>query len=381
MRSILLWALMCMACMPAVAAKLEARVPADRREVVERLPRGYVDLMPVNAQADDAAGADGAEGLVLRRAARLLEIASRTGENRLSARADTLLARFPPDSADLQLLRLRAHSAQHRHDFFGALRQLDRLIAIAPRDADARLSRAQIHLVQGRLHLARRDCIALSLGIDAGCGVLCTAALSKRQGHHAAAADLLDRWLQQPGGESGLRVYALRMRAEVAADAGAGDAQLRFERVLALAPDDARTRIAYARYLRTNGRPHEALRLLGGERENDALLLQRALAAKEAGAADAELLAAMIERRFRASRALGASPELRDQAEFSLILRDDAASALALALRQVETQRDEEDLRLLQRAAKAARRLDALRPMQVWAKSQGLSDDFSEPRS
>ncbi|MEO6263874.1 MAG: hypothetical protein ABIO58_02735, partial [Luteimonas sp.] len=84
---------------------------------------------------------------------------------------------------------------------------------------------------------------------------------------------------------------------------------------------------------------------------------------------------ALIEaqgRRYALAHALGSQPEIRDEAEYMLTLRGDAASALALAMRNFENQRDYEDVNLLQRAAKAAGRPDALEPMQAWARSQQL---------
>lgn len=91
----------------------------------------------------------------------------------------------------------RAYTAQHRHQFDAAAGLLDRVIHDQPRDAEARLSRAHILLVQGHLDRARHDCTVLAFGVDASSGQLCTAALALRSGDHGAAARLLDRWLAQ----------------------------------------------------------------------------------------------------------------------------------------------------------------------------------------
>ena len=47
--------------------------------------------------------------------------------------------------------------------------------------------------------------------------------------------------------------------------------------------------------------------------------------------------------------------------------------ALDLALRNFADQRDYEDVDVLRRSALAARRPDALQPLQAWAATQGLS--------
>jgi tetratricopeptide (TPR) repeat protein len=354
--------------MPALAAKPSLTLPKTPDTVVERLPAGYAMF---SSSTFDRASTE-------TRAARLFDQASRTGDGRLAARADALLAALPGAQDTAQTLRLRAYSAQHRHRFDAAAAYLDRLLAIAPRDADARLSRAQVRLVQGRLDLARRDCVDLAIGVDANHGLLCAAALSKRRGQAHAAATLLERWLTQDGRDPKLRRYALRMRAEAAADAGESDTANRFERTLVDASDDTRTLTSYARYLRESGAPRDALLLLSNAPDTDGLLLERALIAKRIGSSQTESFISALDRRFRMARSLGAEPELRDEAEYQLALRGDAPGALALALRNFETQRDAEDVRILERAALAAGRPEALRPMRAWQREQGLGESREE---
>jgi len=346
--------------MLAQAQRPPAVVPASADTVLERLPRGYAALAPAIAGAK----------VSMSDVQQLLTTAARTGDARLATRAEGLLSRFPANTRDTGILKARAFSAQHRHDFASALRLLDAVIRIDPRDADARLSRAQIQLVQGRIALARSDCAALALGVDADHGLICVASISQRMGDTAHASALLDRWLVQGAQDPGFRRYVLVMRAEAAARTH--DADDWFRRALAMAPDDVRTLASYARYLRANGRPREVLTLLATAPESDGLQLQRALAAHAARSPDAQRLAKAQQRRYELAYAAGGEPELRDEAEFLLTLRNDAAGALKVALRNFESQRDQEDVDILRRAAFAAKRPDALRPLYSWAKSQQL---------
>ncbi len=339
-------------------------VPSDPQTVIERLPRGYAALTPpATPEAPVAA---------IVRIQRLLSAAARTGDSRLAARAEALLAKFPADDRSASVLAARAFSAQHRHDFAGAVGLLDTLIQRQPRDGAARFARAQVDLVRGRLDSARADCVALALGVDTGRGLLCTAALSLRTGRYPAAADLAERWLaQSPEGEE--RRYALTMRGEIAARAGEGNAEDWFRRALALDAHDARTLSAYARYLRSVGRDAEVESLLAGKSDGDTLHLQRTLAAHRADPARARPLIENQAQRYELAHRLGSTPELRDEAEFLLTLRAQPEAALALAQRNFEEQRDFEDVDLLIRAAAAAGRPQALQPLREWAAAQRLA--------
>ena len=346
----------------ALADRPPAVVPRDAATVIEKLPRGYAALTPAAAN----------QPVSMAQVQQLLGTAARSGDARLAARAAGLLDRFPASNHSPDLLRARAYTAQHRHDFLSALKLLDALIASQPRDGDARLSRAQIHLVQGRMDLARADCAALAFGVDAGRALLCVAALSLRNGDLPTAAAMADRWLGQAAAVDDSRRYVLVMRAEIASRAGAPDAEAWFQRALSLAPDDVRTLAAYSRHLRAAGRNADALKLLANAANSDGLQLERTLAAHAIHAPEAAALEQAQARRYQLAHALGSQPEMRDEAEFLLTVRGDAPAALALAQKNFEQQRDFEDVGLLQRAALAAKRPVVLDTLSAWAKTQHL---------
>ena len=342
----------------AFAQRPPREVPASPDAVIERLPAGYATLEPSQARRRPA----------IADAESLLATAARTGDARLAARADALLAAMPSHA---RVLRARAFSAQHRHDFDDAVRLLDADIQAHPRDGDARLSRAQIRLVQGRLDLARGDCVALALGIDAEGGLLCAASLALRRGDHVQAASLVDRLLAASP-PAVLSRYLLVMRGEIASRAGDADADRWFRRALASDRDDVRTLAAYARHLRAGHRDADILALLADAPPTDALQLQRALAAHRLGVGQAAALVAAQGRRYATAHAAGARPELRDEAEYWLSLRDAPEPALALALENFDRQRDAEDVDVLLRAARAAGRPDARQAVLRWARAQGV---------
>lgn len=346
----------------ALAQRPPAVVPERIDAVIERLPRGYAELVP---QARAPASLAGAQAL--------LETGASTGDARLIARADAMLARVLGGRITPAHLRAQAYAAQYRHDFKTALGLLDRAIRLDPRDGDARLARAQILLVQGEIGQARRECASLALGIDVGRGSLCVAAVALRRGEYDTAERLLERWLDRAGPKDEARRHALVLRAEAASRRGDADADVWFHRALELAPRDVRTLAAVSRHLRNSGRPAEAYALLADAPASDHLLLERALAARASGRSDADTLADALGRQFALTRALGAEPDLRDEAEYALMLRRDPAAALPLAKRNFAEQRDHEDVELLRRAALAAGQPQAWQPVEAWAHSQGLS--------
>jgi len=345
----------------ALAQRPPIERPTNPDAVLEHLPSDYASLQTTRAAASTATQIN-----------RMMLAAARTGDARLATRAEKLIDRLPPAVLRSEGRKLRAFAMQHRHDFTGAIAELDTVIQRHPGDPEARYARAQIQLVRGRIDLARKDCAALALSIDASLGTLCLASIALRLGEERQALALVDRWLQAGNASASYRRHVLVLGAEAASRAGRTDADARFQQALALDVADVRTIAAYARHLRASGRPAAAVDLLARAPSTDILLAQHALAAHEARDPGAAALAARLDRRYIDARAAGAEPELRDEADYHLTLRNDAPKALALALENFKTQRDYEDVELLQRAAKAARRPDALHELQQWARSQQL---------
>ena len=346
----------------AQAARPPVVVPRSAQTVVERLPSGYAGLEPAARLAQPSLGD----------ARRLLATSAMTGDSRLATRADAILAKFPRQTSSAELLRLRAFSAQHRHQFSTAVSLLDQLIALEPRDGDARLSRAQIQMVRGDLNLARADCAALALGVDSASGMLCAAALSLRRGNTSAASAFSEQWVSAIPDTDPRRRFGLVLRAESASRAGDADADAWFDKALRLQPEDVRTLAAYSRHLRASRRPAQALRLLARAPSTDGIHLERTLAAHAAGAPGARQLAQAQARRYALAHKLGSTPEIRDEAEFELTIRGNADAALALAIVNFRSQRDFEDVDLLRRAAIAAGKPEALAVVDAWARSQQL---------
>jgi len=286
-------------------------------------------------------------------ARRAVDASRATGDPRYLGQAQAALqpwwsADDPPSPA----LLLRATIKQSLHDFDGALADLDRLLARAPDDAQARLTRATVRAVVGRAVEARADCDRLDRAVPALVAAACRAsadASTWRALDAALAADTTS--------PAGIRTWALTIAGEMAARRGdAVGADARFREALALDPNDAYLAGAYADFLIDAGRHAEAARLLDNRTRHDALLLRLVIAERqlperrERYEADRAELAA----RFDATRRRGDSVHRREEARYALEVEDDPARALTLARANFAMQKEPADARLLADAARAA---------------------------
>jgi len=311
-------------------------------------------------------------------AKRAIEAARATGDPRFLGQAQAALAPWwtmsdPPGPA----LLLRATLKQSQHDFSGALADLDRLIAIAPVDAQARLTRATVLTVTGQYEKARRDCRSLTTLASPLAVAACDAAPASLSGDAESAYQNLTQSLERPREAPVLREWGETLAAEIAARRGdVIAAETHFRAAHALDPRDAYLRAAYADFLIDQGRPRDALPLVRDEIKNDSLLLRLALAEQalpnERAAFDrhrSELAA-----RFEAARARGDSLHRREEARFKLMIENDPRAALALARENWNVQREPADLRVLLEAARAADDTATNRVVDDWMATNRIHD-------
>ena len=283
---------------------------------------------------------------------------------------------MPPPVARL----LRATLRQQRHDFAGALGDLDALIAAGPSNAQARLTRATVLMVQGRPGEALRDCAALFGRASVLSAATCIAGARSLDGHAEAARATLDAALvnaTDAGAEE--KIWALTAAAEMAQRRGdAAPAEANFRAALAtLERADARDPYlltAWADFLLEHDRAAEVLPLLADFTRVDNALLRLTLAedalANPAAAGHVRLLQA----RFDETRQRGDTVHLREETLFELRLRHDAARAVELGLQNWQSQREPADARLLLQAAVAAKKPDAAQPVLDWMTRTHIED-------
>jgi len=137
---------------------------------------------------------------------------------------------------------------------------------------------------------------------------------------------------------------------------------------------DVATLGAYADFLLDMDRSAEALRLLDGRGEQDALLLRRAIAAKRLGDPRLESWRRVLNERFEAAAKAGNRVHLREEAMLRLDVEGDTALALKLAVQNWALQKEPADARLLLRAALSAGESAAAQPVADFIAATGLND-------
>ncbi|MEO8485391.1 MAG: hypothetical protein ABI585_03545 [Betaproteobacteria bacterium] len=312
-------------------------------------------------------------------ARRAIDAARTTGDPRFLGQAQAALAPWwtvadaPPPA-----LLLRATIKQSLHDFDGAIADLDRLIALAPSDAQARITRATVLGVVGRIDDARRDCDRLESAVSALVSAACRGSADGSTSRAAEAERRLANALSSNApSPPAIRVWALTIAGEIAARRGdAALAEARFRDALALDSSDAYLAGAYADLLIDQGRDADAVRLLEPRTRHDALLLRLVIA--EARLADLrERLAidrAELAARFDATRRRGDGVHRREEARYALAVENDPARAAGLARANFDVQKEPADLRILVDAALAARDERALEVARRWIARSGVND-------
>lgn len=381
-------------CAQPVLAEVPAYTPASEAEVLARVsPAAEPGPAALRAARLALATSPRDAAVAADYAARALALGRAQADPRYFGVAEAALAPWwtlpaPPPAIRL----LRATLRQQRHDFVGALSDLDALIAANPRDAGARLLRAVVLQVQGRPRLALPDCAALIGQTGLLTATTCLASARALNGQAAPMLAALAAVLATPAAAAAPaeeRRWALTIAAEIAARLGrtALTSQY-FEQADALARDEAVQDVylqaAWADFDLARGQAAAVAARLGKadiERLPDALLLRLALAERrlaETGPAPdsgrwrthAELLA----QRQASARARGETSHVREEAMLALRLRADAPAALRLALANWAVQREPADALILLEAAQAAGQPQAADPVRQWLLETGLED-------
>lgn len=354
-----------------IAAAGEPYSPPSDDTVLARLPAAdaIAKLAPLQAAVS-------AQPQALRPALRLarayIELARDKADPRFLGYAEATLAPWPED-APPQLLVLRATIAQSRHHFDQALALLNRALAAEPGNAQALLTRAIIHQVQGRLTAAAEDCQRLNRRTSALVTTICRTGVASLRGRLEPAYQRLRKALAAaPEAPPNIRVWGLTLLGEMAVRLGKPEAaEAHFRGALTLDPGDVYLLAAYADLLLARGDNEAVLELLRGHESQDVLLLRLALAGDDSAAG--RRWQRMLEARFEAAARRGLNTHRREHARF-LLAQGDIQRALKLARANWQVQHEPADIRILLRAARAAGRPEAAQPALEWMREHGYQD-------
>lgn len=355
------------------------RTPVDDREVLERLPStpGDAQGAALRPWRDALAREPGNLTMALRVARAYVDIGRTTGDPRYAGYAEAALAPWwtakdPPSAVRV----LRAILLQRVHRFDAALADLDALIAANPRDAQARLTRATVLQVQGKLEAAAAECEALKGLASPLYTETCAASVDAQRGKAAGARKRLEALAAAIGEvDPGSIAWLAGLLAEIAERAGDNAAAERwYRKALAADPEDQYLLAAYTDFLIERQRPSEVLALLEGRLRADGLLLRYAIAADRSRRDDAGRFAEQLRARFDASHRRGDRVHLREEARFALDLDRKPGEAVKLARENWAVQKEPADALVLLRAAVAARDEEGRRVIERWIRDSGLQD-------
>jgi Flp pilus assembly protein TadD len=372
-----LWVVLAVAAATQVAAASDRFQPADAHFVVANVRAALPDeeLRGLLAEFRRRPGVE-ASAVALGRA--FIDRARHLREPRYFGRAEAVLAPHATKvSAGAAARRFYAEVLQFRHEFQAAETLLDSVLREAPQDANARSMRASIRLVRGDFPGARADCarVAATGGEYSPIGFACLAESLAGGGQFDRALALIDTQTDASAGADRARAYLLATRAELRErDRDPGGAIAGYRAALSLAPHDDSIRAALADALAARGEDHEARKVLAIEKPSLALLVRSTVLAS--GIARAELM----ERArgwldLEASR--GDATHGREAAILALAAGSPAI-ALDLARRNFEVQKELPDVRVLARAARAARDVAALQSLGRWMRETGYRDSVTE---
>ncbi len=369
-----------LACLFSVpSAKSAPRVPVSDDVVLERLPfrpndpiaREMSDLRKL-LQRDPR---DQAAALKL--AQRYYGLVAEEGDPRYIGYAQAALAPWwamaePP----VEIQVMRASLAQFNHDFSGAIKDLDSVIARYPGHAQARALRATIHIVQARYAQARADCQALLGLTDEVIATGCLAMVDGLTGKAQPAYDTLLASLgRHPEASPGERLWVLVRLAEISQRIGKVKiAEQHFKEAVALDISDTFLLAEYADLLMDQKRAAEVVALLKDRTRSDVLLLRLVFAERMLKSPEAATLQATLAARYAAAQLRGDTVHQQEEARFVLAVEGDANRALDLALKNWTVQLEPRDARIVLEAALAAQKPAAAQPVLTWLTESRIED-------
>ncbi|MEO8241429.1 MAG: tetratricopeptide repeat protein [bacterium] len=307
-------------------------------------------------------------------AAALIASGRRAGNSRLVGAALGILRPFLTDAAPPETLRLAAEARQYQHDFNGALTLLDRAIAADPQATDARLMRATIHLVQGDLTEAERDCAVIHAQRP-DVGLMCQSTALTLTDSAPKVATRLQALLQTNMLDPGLHGWAQSLLGEIARLQDQPDKAVSYlTEVVTADPYALRERLMLADLLLAQGKPGEVLSLLQDAPPVDGVLIRRALAARGTGdRAAATLTETDLAARVKLNLQLGLNAHSREDAMYFLLLANDPVQALERAKVNWALQHEFEDASLLLAAADVAGQPAEALPVLQWMTENNIT--------
>jgi tetratricopeptide (TPR) repeat protein len=368
---------------PPLPSFRAAYLPADDAQVLQEVPAasdpGVARMLVLRAQ-QQRAPASLPDAIAL--AGAYIEYGRQIGDAHYAGYAEAVVAAWlgqpePPVS----VLLIEATILQYRHQFREAREFLQRVLRREPGNAQAWLTQATLDMVQGDYEHAGEACVKVTATAGFDWGLACGGNLRLYTGHARQSLALLEQARAAGAGASpSYRAWTSGLMAE--ADERLGDwpaAEGHYREALGLLPRDNFLLVAYADFLLDRGRSREVLGLLADHTQSDTAFLRIALAESALHSADAPRDSWIMGARFAALALRGSDYFGREQARFALELQHDPVTALDVARRNWQVQREPWDTRLLLEAALAAGQPQAAQEALDFLQAAKLEDPLIAP--
>lgn len=361
----------------AAAMRAEPIEPRSDSEVIETLPAGASGRAEERRLRRAVAERPRDAALAVKLAQRYLERAREQGDPRFAGLAIAALRPWSEDpAAPGDVLLLQATLDQYVHQFDASVNKLELLLQREPKRAQAWMTLATVHRVQGRFDSSDRACRELISLKAEPYGAACLAENQGLRGDAAGARRTLKQLIGEHRADADTRNWLGTTLAELEERSGS-------EAAARAAWDDALraratpyTLLAYADFLIFSGRHAQALDLLKEQPRNDAVLLRLSIAATRSGAPNGERLAREMRERIVASNQRPDAQTLhgREQAMFALWVDKQPERAFQLARDNLRLQREPIDLLVLAQAARATGNGATLSEARQWQREVALRD-------
>lgn len=311
-------------------------------------------------------------------ARRYIEIGRNTSDPSYAGYAEAALRPWwSNNDPPVEVRVLRATLRQRVHQLDLALNDLNEVLRIHPRHAQARLVRATLLQVQGLYGEARRECALLSGLVHELIAVSCSSSVASVNGELVEAYQQLRTTLGRfPNVQADLRAWARTGLAEMAVSLGKKqEANAHFLSAVALDPSDNYLLAAYSDFLLDHGRAKEVLPLLRNQTRADTLFLRYVLALQAVGSEDLTEQCQHLGARFEASRMRGDQVLLREEARDQLQLARNPQTALKLAQKNWDIQKEPADVYILLAAARASNNHITVAKVKTWIARVRIQDD------
>jgi Tfp pilus assembly protein PilF len=318
----------------------------------------------------------------IRLAAAYVDYGRQVGDAHYAGYAEAVIAPWLAASRpSASALVTQATILQYRHQFSDSRGLLRRTLAIDSSNAQAWLTLATLDMVQGDYEAAAKDCVQVTGSAGLELGLACSANLRSYTGQARQSLALLQQ-VEGAGDKVPLsyQAWIQGLLAETAERLGDWPlAENHYRRALRLLPQDNFLLVAYADFLLDRARPAEVLPLLADHTQSDTAFLRLALAHSALHSDDAVRYTWIMAARFEALTLRGSDFFGREQARFALELQHDPQTALEMAQRNWQAQREPWDTRLLLEAALAAKQPEAASETLKFLQKSRLEDPVIEP--